>query len=103
MKKYFVLPLVAIVMILAMAGMASCSGNQVEKAVKQAFIDRDTTQARFDSICSIILANPKQYSEYLTPEGEINYAALNELTEQVGSHLRPPMHWNVLAYGAKSL
>ncbi|MBQ0121540.1 MAG: hypothetical protein KBT13_10560 [Bacteroidales bacterium] len=103
MKKYFVLPLVAIVMVLVMAGMASCSGNQVEKAVKQAFIDRDTTQARFDSICSIILANPKQYSEYLTPEGEINYAALNELTEQVGSRLRPPMHWNVLAYGAKSL
>ncbi|MBR5031061.1 MAG: hypothetical protein IKX63_08180, partial [Muribaculaceae bacterium] len=42
--------------------MASCGGGGLEKAVKTAFINGDTTQATYDSICSIIKDNPKKYS-----------------------------------------
>ena len=103
MKKLFLLPLVAIVALTAM--LSSCGGrnSQIEDAVRQALVQRDTTQARFDSICAIIKANPQQYADLLTADGEINYAAMAELVESVGSSLRPAMHWNVAAYGVNSL
>ena len=97
MKK-LLLPLMAIVAMTAC--LCACSRSPVETAVRNALVQRDTTQARFDSICSIIKAN--QYSEYLTREGDINYEALAQLVESVGSQLRPAMHWNVMAYGVKN-
>lgn len=103
MKRLFLLPFVAIIAITAM--LSSCGGRngQIEDAVRQALVQRDTTQARFDSICAIIKANPQQYADLLTADGEINYAAMAELVESVGASLRPAMHWNVAAYGVNSL
>lgn len=82
--------------------LSSCSGNALEKTIKQVLVERDTTQERFDSICSIIKSNPKQYAQYLTPDGEIDYATLGSLIDEVGSRLRPAMHWNVMAYSVNS-
>jgi len=103
MKKLMVLPLAAMVMIMAMV-MGGCSGrdSQLKDAIRQALVQNDTTQARFDSICSIIKANPKQYAEYITADGEINYDAMNMLVQSVGESLRPVMRWNVIAYGANT-
>ncbi len=102
MKKIFYLPLVAIA--LMVVALASCGGrsSQVEDAVRQALVQHDTTQARFDSICSIVKSNPGQYADLLTAEGEINIDAMGKLVEKVGSSLRPAMHWNVAVYGAKT-
>ena len=89
------------------AGMAmmltACGGNPVEQAMRDAMVQKDTTQARFDSIASMIKAGKERYKEFLTPEGDIDYAALGALADEVGSRLRPPMHWNIAAYGVRSL
>ena len=81
----------------------SCSSSPLEKAIKQALVQQDTTQARFDSICSIIKAYPERYKDYLTDDGQIDIAALASLIEEQGAGLRPPMHWNVTQYGLQQL
>lgn len=103
MKKLMMLPVAAMIMIIAMA-VSGCSGrdSQLKDAIRQAMVQHDTTQTRFDSICSIIKASPKQYAEYLTADGEINYEAMNALVQSVGESLRPAMKWNVMAYGVNS-
>lgn len=83
--------------------LTACGGNPVEKAVRDAMLQNDTTQARFDSIASIIKAGKDRYAQYLMPDGEINYAALASLADEVGASLRPPMHWNIAAYGVRQL
>ena len=37
--------------------LVACGGGGLEKAIKRALIEGDTTQARYDSICSIIKSN----------------------------------------------
>lgn len=86
-----------------MWAMTSCGSSPLEKAVKQALVQQDTTQARFDSICRIVKSNPERYSAYLTPDGQINIDALAQLIDKQGSSLRPPMHWNVAQYGMQQL
>ena len=81
----------------------SCNSSPLEKAIKQALVQQDTTQARFDSICSIIKAYPERYKDYLTDDGQIDIAALASLIEEQGAGLRPPMHWNVTQYGLQQL
>lgn len=83
--------------------MASCGGSSLDKAVKQALIQQDTTQARFDSICSLIKQNPDRFKQYLTQDGQINITELQALIERVGSDLRPPIHWNIAAYSEQEL
>lgn len=88
--------------LLAIAGSGCHRGSALDDAVKQALVQRDTTQARFDSICSIVKANPEQYAQYLTRDGEIDYMAMAQLVESIGATLRPAMHWNVAAYGVNT-
>ena len=83
--------------------LVACGGGGLEKAIKRALIEGDTTQARYDSICSIIKSNPESYGEFLTKAGEINVDALSKFINEVGSNLRPPMSWNIKGYGVKEL
>lgn len=94
--------LAAIALTIAIA-LSSCGGGGLEKAIKRALIDGDTTQARYDSICSIIKDNPKSYAEFLTENGDINVEALSQYINKVGGKLRPPMSWNIMGYGLKEL
>ena len=57
MKRYTLFPLITL--ILLATTLWSCSSSPLEKAVKQALVQQDTTQERFDSICSIIKAYPE--------------------------------------------
>ncbi len=103
MKRLLMLPVAAILMImLVVMGYGCKRGSAVEDAVRQAMAQGDTTQARFDSICSIVTGNPQRYGEYLTPDGEINYEAMSRMVQEVGKSLRPTMSWNVMAYGVNS-
>lgn len=80
--------------------LCSCGGNALEKAVKEAYIKGDTTEAQYKSLCSIITDNPKRYADYVTNDQQVNVDALQKLVTSVGQSLRPPMQWNVLRYGA---
>ena len=99
MKRF----LYGLILVFVVASMWSCGGSPLEKAVKQALVQQDTTQARFDSICSIIKTYPERYKDYLNEAGEVDVPALAKLIEQVGGQLRPPMHWDVTRYGLKQL
>ena len=43
--------------------------------------------------------NPGKYGDLLTPEGKVDHKKMAEFIEDIGSHLRPPMHWNTRLYG----
>ncbi|MBQ7691157.1 MAG: hypothetical protein IJT30_08235 [Muribaculaceae bacterium] len=102
MKK--TIPLMILLTGVLLAAFVSCSRTTpLEKSIKQALVQQDTTQARFDSLCSIITASPDRYKAYLTEGGEVNVEALGNLIEQIGSGLRPPMHWDVARYGLRQL
>ncbi len=92
-----------VVALVASMAMTSCSGGGLEKTIKKALINGDTTQVTYDSICSIIKGNPDKYSDFLDKSGEINVDALGKYINEVGSKLRPPMTWNIAAYGLKNL
>lgn len=94
---------IAVVMLTVMAVTASCGGGGLEKAVKKAFIDGDTTQASYDKICALIKENPKSYADFVTESGDINIEALGKYINEVGSSLRPPMTWDITGYGLKEL
>ena len=102
-RRVYQLVSIAIVLLALPLLASSCHGGGLEKTVKMAFIDGDTTQARYDSICSLIKNNPKSYAEFLTENGEINVDALGSYINKVGSKLRPPMSWNIKGYGLKEL
>ena len=94
---------IAVVMLAVMAVTASCGGGGLEKAVKKAFIDGDTTQASYEKICALIKENPKSYADFVTESGDINIEALGKYINEVGSSLRPPMTWDITGYGLKEL
>ena len=94
---------IAVVMLAVMAVTASCGGGGLEKAVKKAFIDGDTTQASYNKICALIKENPKSYADFVTESGDINIEALGKYINEVGSSLRPPMTWDITGYGLKEL
>ncbi len=82
--------------------LSACGSDALHKAVKDAFIKGDTTEVAYQKICDIITSNPEKYADYMT-DGGINAEALNQMINEVGQHLRPPMTWNTLRYGAQSL
>ena len=93
-----------VLVMLAMAlTAASCGVGGLEKAVKKAFIDGDTTQACYEKICDLIKENPKSYAEFVTESGDINVEALGKYINEIGSKLRPPMTWDITGYGLKEL
>lgn len=104
MKKIFrFIPLMAIVLVTVAMSLSSCGENALEKAVKDAFLKGDTTEARYDSICTIVKANPKKYDQYVDENGDINVEALSKYINEIGQGLRPPMTWNTGRYGMKDL
>lgn len=101
-------PLIVFVLVVAVAAavlsLGGCSqSGGLEKAVKTALLAADTTQTRYDSICQMIVANPSKYKDYIGPDGKVNHTALAALIERVGADIRPPMHWNTAAYGAREM
>ncbi len=100
-RVYSVLGIAMVVLAATIA--TSCGGGGLEKAVKKALINGDTTQVCYDSICSLIKGSPKSYAEFLTESGDINVEALGKYINEVGSQLRPPMKWDITGYGLKEL
>ena len=83
-----------------LAGLMSCGGHgQLEKAVRSVLVSGDTTRAAYDSLCSIVTDNPAKYGDFLTPEGKVDHKKMSDFIDQIGSHLRPPIHWNTRPYG----
>ena len=82
------------------AGLLSCGGHgKLDKAIRTVLVNGDTTRAAYDSLCSIVTDNPGKYSNLMTPEGKVDHKKMSELIEDIGSHLRPPMHWDTRPYG----
>ena len=86
-----------------LAALASCGGGSLEKQVKQALLDGDTTETRFQQICQLISSDSREYADYIDADGNVDAAALNEYINAVGSRLRPARSWNVTAYGKQPL
>ena len=63
----------ACAMLLLSAVATSCHHSKVESAIKAALVNADTTKASFDSICSLIKADPDANRQLLTESGEINF------------------------------
>lgn len=89
--------------LLSSAVMSSCTQSPLDKAVKRALVQQDTTQAQYDSLCAIILQNPERYRQYLDDNGEVNVAELQGLIDRVGGELRPPLRWDIGRYGEQEL
>ena len=93
------LPLL-IACIALLAGLAACGGHgQLEKAVRSVLVNGDTTRAAYDSLCALVTDNPGKYNDLLTPEGRVDHKKMYDFIEEIGSHLRPPMHWDTRPYG----
>lgn len=75
----------------------------MEKHVKLALLEGDTTETRFQQICQLICSDSREYAEYIDAEGNVDAAALNEYINAIGSRLRPARTWNVSAYGKQPL
>lgn len=85
---------------LLLMGVTGCGGHgKLEKAVRSVLVSGDTTRAAYDSLCSLVTNNPGKYSDLLTPEGRVDHKKMADFIEQIGSQLRPPMHWNTRPYG----
>lgn len=93
----------ACAMLLLSAVATSCHHSKVESAIKAALVNADTTKASFDSICSLIKADPDANRQLLTESGEINFTALQELINATGSKMRPPLTWSITPYTATQL
>lgn len=83
---------------------AACGGRGgVERAIRDALVSGDTTQARFDSIVALIKSDSRHAGNLLDDNGNINVDAMQELVDDIGSQLRPPASWNIRAYGQAAL
>ncbi len=102
MKKTFrFVPL--LIVALATIAMSSCGGDPLEKAVKNAFLNGDTTETTYNDICTILNSNPERYCDYVDKNGNINVQNLAQYINKIGQSLRPPMTWHIARYGAKNL
>lgn len=93
----------AIVMLLVMVLMSGCGHSDLEKTVKKAMLDGDTTETRFAEICEVVKSDSRAYSDYLDSNGEVDVEALGQYINSVGERLRPSRSWNVTAYGKRKL
>ena len=83
-----------------LSGLLSCGGHgKLDKAVRSVLVSGDTTRAAYDSLCSLVTANPDKYSDLVTEQGTVDHKKMYDLIEQIGSSLRPPMHWDTRPYG----
>ena len=96
--------LIALLMpVMVALALASCGSSPLDKAIKHALVQQDTTQAQFDSICAIIRQNPDRYSQYVDKQGQVDVAQLQALIDRIGGDLRPPMRWDIARYGQQEL
>ena len=85
---------------LLMVALMSCGGHgRLDKAVRGILVSGDTTRVAYDSLCTLITENPGKYGDMLTPEGRVDHKKLAAFIEEIGSQLRPPMHWDTRPYG----
>ena len=83
-----------------LAGLFSCGGRgSLDKAVRKVLVSGDTTRAAYDSLCSIVTANPGKFGDLLTAEGKVDHKKMYDYIEGIASSLRPPMHWDTRPYG----
>ncbi len=83
-----------------LSGLLSCGGHgKLDKAVRSVLVSGDTTRAAYDSLCALVTANPDKYSDFVTAEGRVDHKKMFDFIEQIGSSLRPPMHWDTRPYG----
>ena len=83
--------------------LTSCGGNALDKAIKNALVQGDTTAARLDELVDLIEQHPEAYASLLLPDGHVDYTALDRHVNEIAATLRPPMHWDVAAHGAQDL
>ncbi len=95
LRKFIPLLIIAL---LASLPLASC-GDKMKDVVTQAFLNGDTTAAKYGEICELIKGDARHYSNFVDDKGNINAQALDDYINQIGGNLRPPMHWNTLGYG----
>ena len=85
---------------LLMVALMSCGGHgRLDKAVRGILVSGDTTRVAYDSLCTLITENPGKYGDMLTPDGRVDHKKLAAFIEEIGSQLRPPMHWDTRQYG----
>ena len=85
---------------LMMVALMACGGHgRLDKTVRGFLVSGDTTRTSYDSLCTIITENPGKYGDLLTPEGKVDHKKLAEFIDEIGSQLRPPMHWDTRPYG----
>jgi hypothetical protein len=85
---------------LLMVALMSCGGHgRLDKAVRGILVSGDTTRVAYDSLCTLITENPGKYGDMLTPDGRVDHKKLAAFIEEIGSQLRPPMHWDTRPYG----
>ncbi len=96
--KIFLALAMAVVLMPTLVG---CSGQSLEKEVKQTLLKGDTTEARFAELCEFVERSGER--SLLDANGEADVALLGEYINGVGARLRPARQWNVGAYGIKQL
>ncbi len=86
-------------------GLASCSGRggELDKAIRMAMVNGDTTREAYAGICRIIQSDPKKYADFIAENGQIDINALSVKIAEIGGGLRPPMSWDISKYGTSSL
>lgn len=85
---------------LLMVALMGCGGHgRLDKAVRGILVSGDTTRVAYDSLCTLITENPGKYGDMLTAEGRVDHKKLAAFIEEIGSQLRPPMHWDTRPYG----
>ena len=85
-------------MLLAMV-LTGCGHGKLEDAVRKVMVSGDTTKVAYDSLCSLVTGNPKKYADLIAEEGKVDHKKMAEFIDEIGSRLRPPMHWNTRPYG----
>ena len=99
MKQMKILPMLLLCGVL-LTGLFSCGGRgSLDKAVRKVLVSGDTTREAYDSLCAIVTANPGKFGDLVTADGKVDHKKMYEFIEQIGSSLRPPMHWDTRAYG----
>ena len=95
----------AVLVACAACGLWACGGRggELDKAIRSAMVNGDTTREAYGKICQIIHADTKKYADFIAENGQINADALAAKVTEIGKSLRPPMNWDISKYGVTNL